>query len=87
MIEEFKHEFHNQNIIVKLGEPLYLASFCIGLAVLTFSIVLIWHNELRIVKFASFVSEAKKELRIVDVDFPREKDDYWLVHAKGQTQN
>ena len=54
-IEEL-NELHNRNIIKKLGEPLYLAAFCIGLAVLTFSIVLIWHNELRIVKFASFVS-------------------------------
>ena len=64
-------------------QPLQKATLIVGILMLVCSIVMLWYSERGQVKLASFASEARKECREVDIDFPREKDDYWLVHAKG----
>ena len=33
------------------------------------------------------MKEAKKEIRSVNVDEPEQRNDYYLVHASGETQN
>ena len=69
------------------GDPITFGLFLGGILAVTFSLVLTWYNERKLVKFARFIAEARKECRTIDTNFPMDQDDYWLVHAKGVVQN
>ena len=69
------------------GDPIMFGMFLFGIVAVLFSLVTIWYNERKLVKFARFIAEAKKECRIIDVYNPQDQDDYWLVHAKGVVEN
>ena len=64
-------------------DPITFGLLLCGIIILTFSLVLTWYNESKLVKFARFIAEASKECRVIDVEYPLDQDDYWLVHAKG----
>ena len=59
----------------------------LGTLTILFSLVVLWSNERKLVKFTEFIAEAKKECRSIDTEQPKEEDDYWLVHGKGVVEN
>jgi len=59
----------------------------IGIVLLIFATVITWCNESKLVKVDTFMKEAKNEYRSVNVEDPQPRNDYYLVHASGDTQN
>ena len=64
-----------------------IGSFCFGLFLIPFSLILLWVNEKKLVSFAKVITQARNEARIINPNKPTETNDYCLVQTVGETEN